>query len=621
MSREEKREQEKKKKAKYGMCSNVAYMLKRSWREARWIPFLFILLALLTLAENLLHLFVVPVILGELEMQASIGSLVRWILFFALGLMVTGASMNYIRLNTMCGKIEIRCGMMMDIHDKVCRTAYVNLDKQEFIQEREKAHRAVQDNYSAAEYVWETLSELLQNCLGFAVYLMLMTKMEWWIVAVTVITAVVSYDLTIWANRQEYANSEKEGAILGKLGYLKERTQDRIFAKDVRIFGMGEWLKSLHGQQLEKLYGYYKDSTKRYMQRHLAEALLAFLRNGIAYWYLIRAVLAGGIGVAEFLLLFSAVSGFSAWVSGILTSAAELHRQSQQISAVREFTEYEEPYAFENGKKLEPVPNRRYELELRDVSFRYPAAEKETISHMNLKIREGEKLAIVGVNGAGKTTLVKLLCGFYDPSEGQVLLNGQDIRQYNRRDYYKLFSAVFQEFSLLAGSVAMNVAQTDEEIDMARVQRCIEKAGLREKVEGMSGGYETNLNKEVYEDAAELSGGELQRLMLARALYKNGSITILDEPTAALDPLAERDMYQRYDELVGNGTSVYISHRLASTRFCDRVILMENGQIMEEGSHEQLLAAGGKYAALFEVQSRYYREDGGQQEGGMQHGE
>ena len=227
---------------------------------------------------------------------------------------------------------------------------------------------------------------------------------------------------------------------------------------------------------------------------------------------------------------------------------------------------------------------------------------------MDLTIHHGENLAIVGLNGAGKTTLVKLLCGFLDPTEGRVLLNGQDIRQYDRRDYYKLFAAVFQDFSVLSATMAENVAQTRTGIDEARVRVCLEQAGLTEKVRSLPKGLETQVGRDVYEDGIELSGGQTQRLMLARALYKNAPVLVLDEPTAALDPIAEDDIYQKYNEMTKGRTSLFISHRLASTRFCDRILYLKDGRVAEEGTHEQLLKQGGGYAQLFEVQSQYYRE-------------
>jgi ATP-binding cassette subfamily B protein len=195
-----------------------------------------------------------------------------------------------------------------------------------------------------------------------------------------------------------------------------------------------------------------------------------------------------------------------------------------------------------------------------------------------------------------------------------VLLNGQDIRQYNRRDYYLLFSAVFQQFSLLAATVAENVAQSVEKVDRERVRRCIAEAGLTEKIESLPEKYDTHLNRQVYEDAPELSGGEMQSLMLARALYKDAPVILLDEPTAALDPIAENEIYQKYSELTAGRSSVYISHRLASTRFCDRILLIENGVIAETGTHDGLMKQGGSYAKLYEIQSRYYRKGGDSRE-------
>ena len=227
---------------------------------------------------------------------------------------------------------------------------------------------------------------------------------------------------------------------------------------------------------------------------------------------------------------------------------------------------------------------------------------------LSLEIEQGEFVGLIGKSGAGKTTLIKLICGFLDPTEGRILLDGKDIRDYNRRDYYKMFSAVFQEFSLLAGTIATNVAQDSEGFDMERVKDCVEKAGLRKKIESLKDGYDTYLNREVFEDAMLLSGGETQRLMLARALYKNAPFIVLDEPTAALDPIAESEMYQKYNEMTSGKSSIYISHRLASTRFCDRIIMIADGGIGEEGTHEELLKAGGKYAELYEVQSKYYKE-------------
>ncbi len=331
----------------------------------------------------------------------------------------------------------------------------------------------------------------------------------------------------------------------------------------------------------------------------------------VAYAYLITLVLSGELSASEFLLLFSAVSGFTGWVSGILGNLHTLYKQSLEISIIRECLEYPEPFVFEEGTPLVAEEGKSYEITLENVTFRYPNAEKDTLTNINLVLHSGEKLAIVGLNGAGKTTLIKLMCGFLDPTKGRVLLNGVDIRTYNRRDYYKLFSAVFQQFSVFAGTVATNIAQTEDNIDMERVKQCIEKAGLSKKIESMPKSYETYLNREVYEDAMMLSGGETQRLMLARALYKDAPFVILDEPTAALDPIAEAEIYSKFDEIAGDKTAVYISHRLSSCKFCDEIMVFHEGTVVQQGTHTELVAKkDGKYYELWNAQAQYYTNVG-----------
>lgn len=615
---EKKQETEEKHKPKYGIVGNVCYMCRQSWKYAGRVLIIVPALAILGVADNVLQLFVVPVILEGIEKSLPLGELIKVILFFMAGKMVVSAAITYIDNNKLFAKVSIRVGIITDIHDKVNRTSYINAEKQDFIKLRERAGKATNDNRQATEAVWDTLSELIKNLLGFTIYLLLLTRMSVLIMLVTIVTAVLGYLISGkvdgWVYRQEKAKMKH----YHKLGYISGRARDREQAKDVRIFDMSKWQLKLYEQELSQLQKFYNRRSMVYFGRDMSEVFFNFLRGGIAYGYLIWQVLAGSLSVAEFLLYFSAVSGFTAWIMGILYQVATLHRQSIELSVVREFLEYEEPFTFEEGIELPVKKDAKYEIELRNVSFRYPETEKDILSGINLTLHPGEKLAIVGLNGAGKTTLIKLMCGFYDPTEGQVLLNGEDIRQFNRRDYYQHFSAVFQEISLLAGSIAVNITQ-GEAVDEIKLRSCAERAGLLQKIESLPEGFATHLNKEVYEDAVELSGGEIQRLMLSRALYKEGPVIVLDEPTSALDPLAEQDMYERYHELTRNCSSVYISHRLASTRFCDRVILLSEGGILEEGTHDELLKAGGEYARLYHMQSQYY-QSGNLEEGGAEDG-
>ena len=412
-----------------------------------------------------------------------------------------------------------------------------------------------------------------------------------------------------------YRHREEAAKPIKEMGYIRQTAAGRAHAKDIRMFGLGPWMNEVWRKSMSLFRAFLRKRESVYLWINLTDLLLTLIRNGAAYAYLLWLTLTTGMSAAEFLLYFTAASGFTQWVTGILDMFNQLHRESLDLSTVREYLEYPELFRFEDGEPLPKDLSTPCEIKLENVSFRYPKAEKDTLHHINLTIHPGEKLAIVGLNGAGKTTLVRLVCGFLDPTEGRVLLNGEDIRRYDRRAYYELFSAVFQDFSVLEASVAENVAQRVEGIDTDRVMACLDQAGLTEKVMSLPKGVATAIGRQVFEDGVELSGGQTQRLMLARALYKDGPILVLDEPTAALDPIAEEDIYRKYSGMTGGKTSLFISHRLASTRFCDRILFLEQGRIAEEGTHNELLARGGGYAKLFDVQSQYYRE------GGEHHGE
>ena len=249
-----------------------------------------------------------------------------------------------------------------------------------------------------------------------------------------------------------------------------------------------------------------------------------------------------------------------------------------------------------------------YEIECRDVSFRYPGTDTWALRHVNLKFRVGERLAVVGKNGSGKTTFIKLLCRLYDPTEGEILLNGIDIRKYSYEEYLSLFSVVFQDFKLFSFELGQNVAASVE-VDEERARACLEQAGFGTRLQELPKGLYTSLYKDFEEDGVEISGGEAQKIALARALYKDAPFLVLDEPTAALDPVAEYEVYTGFNRMVGNRTAVYISHRLSSCRFCDEIVVFDEGQIVQRGSHEALVSQeDGLYARLWNAQAQYYAE-------------
>ena len=595
---------------RYNLWQNSAYMIHLAWQKRKSVLLLCTAAAFVGVASALAELLIAPVILNKVELLAPLQELLITIGTFAAMMVLLKALIAYISMNTMFGRTDLRMHIVDSIHYKLATTSYPNTEDTYILKKLDRASKAVGGNCEATEEIWNTLTDLLRNMAGFTVYLLLLSSLNPFLAAVTAVTAVGGYLVNKRINEWGYRHRGEEAEYSKRLSYISSKAEDPEYAKDIRIFGMRSWLEDIYSSTMKLYQAFTRRREKVYIWTDAVEVLLAFLRNGIAYGYLIAMALGNALSASEFLLYFIAASGFAAWITGILSGFSTLHKQSLDISVVREFLETPEPFRFEDGRPLDADPNKPSEIQLINVSFRYPNGETDTLHNINLVIHPGEKLAVVGLNGAGKTTLVKLICGLYDPTEGEVKFNGVNIKEYNRADYYRCFAAVFQQFSLLEVTIAENVAQTDENADYARIESCLEKAGLSETVKQLPKGVNTHLGRRVYEDGIELSGGEMQRLMLARALYKDAPVILLDEPTAALDPIAENDIYRKYNEMTAGRTSVYISHRLASTRFCDRIIYLENGVIAEEGTHASLSAAGGKYAQLYEVQSRYYQKGG-----------
>jgi ABC-type multidrug transport system fused ATPase/permease subunit len=320
-------------------------------------------------------------------------------------------------------------------------------------------------------------------------------------------------------------------------------------------------------------------------------------------------VVNGSIQVDEFVLYFGAVGSFAGLVGGIFNEFISINATSLVVCDLRDYLNYPDKNNRGSGCELQDF-NLPCEIELENVSYKYEASEKDTLSDISLKIKAGEKIAIVGLNGAGKTTLIKNICGLYSPSSGSVKVNGHEVKEYNIYDYYSMFSVVFQDFHFLPVSLANTVSsKTDENTDREKVLECIRLAGLDDKINSLEKGVDSLLDKQLNENGVDLSGGEKLKLLLARAIYKNAPVLILDEPTSALDPIAESELYEKYNELTKNKTSIFISHRLASTRFCDRILYLEDGRIIENGSHDELIKLNGKYAYLFGIQSHYYKDN------------
>lgn len=595
------------KKSKAG---NVRWLMSYTLRNEPRVIYVLAATVLLSLCRSVAELLITPSVLGLIETHAPLGKLLLTVGGFALALIVISSADAYFTSIAAYPKSHLRMNLMRQATVKTVTTSYINFISADY---HRKLGQLIGRNFQGFPgifMIWDAMYTLSKSLLGFGIYLILLTPVEPLLLMIVAAASAVGYFINQRANKHSLAMMDEEGELLGRLGYINDAARSSEFSKDIRIFGMRRWFEEVHERTLRAYRAFVMKRERAYVWASAADALLTLARNALAYAFLIGKVINGELTAAEFLLCFTAISGFTIWVNDIISGTVELRRHAQSIHSIRELLDYPEVYKFADGLPLEPRNDAKYELRLENVSFRYPDTDRDIIRNLDLTVRPGEKLAIVGLNGSGKSTLVRLMCGLCDPTQGRVLLDGKDIRQYDRRDIYRHYSVVFQHILALDATVAENVAQSIDNIDRSRVAECLARAGLSEKVASLPDGIDSNLGRNILRDGEVLSGGETQRLMLARAIYREAPIFILDEPTSALDPIAESDMYRQYDSMTDGRTAVYISHRLASTRFCDRVLLLSDGSVIEEGTHDELLALGGEYARLYIMQSRYYSDGG-----------
>jgi len=602
------KERTKKEKKKYSKIGSLAWALKKLWRLDRMFVFFIFAVVPIAVVQPLLNSFFSKELIDRIGGGASFSELCRFTVSFLLPLVL---------LELLRGFINSRCRARRYYPTSIYQTEmgriyhyetdFENTEKQEYRKIHEYASGDSCQGDCALEFLWLDLSDALVNFLGIFTYASLLIVLNPIIFAVVAVVSVLSYFTTRWQPAYFEKNKHHWEKESRKRNYLQSLSENFSMAKDIKLYNLEGWLDKMMRDYQNYLLMWNKRCTLRGLFASILAGLMTFVQNGVAYVVLIGLLLAGKLTVGEFVFYFGLTGSIAGFLQGIIGSVAKLNTRAEKIAYYRDFYNY--PNTFNHGEGC-PLPTGPVTIELKDVHYRYDGAEKDTINGLNLTISAGESLALVGMNGAGKTTLIKLICGLYAPTSGEILVNGKHIHDYNIEEYYSMISAVFQDIKTIAFSMFEFVASVDLTRPTAREDAiaAMKLAEIYEKIEKLPNGIDTHLMKGIHDDSVDLSGGEMQKLVLARAIYKNGSILILDEPTAALDPIAENNLYLRYRELTEGKTSIYISHRFASTRFCDRIILLEDGVIAESGTHEELMTADGKYAEMFNVQSKYYKE-------------
>ena len=444
--------------------------------------------------------------------------------------------------------------------------------------------------------------DLLKSVLGLLVYTALVRSMNWKILAMlagmSVVSAAAAYGVTRYYEKLKDPLAEQWLTM----DYINREADNVQSGKDIRIFGLGKWIIGKYDQAIRNRRRLYFQRDIREYGSNMLDTVLDAVRDWICYIYLILQ-LSQGMRLSAFVFYLGLVSGFSEWIGLISKRLVSVRQESDSISDLRNYLalngEAETGVKLERGAGIEVV--------FEHVSYRYHGSDEEILKDVSFRLAAGEKLALVGMNGAGKTTLVKLMSGLYLPTSGTVYVNGVSTRALDRQAYFARQAAIFQEPFQTSYTIAENIA-LDETYDSEKLWDVLAQAGLDEKVQSLDRQLDTHLGKDISQEGITLSGGEMQRLLLARALYREAPLILLDEPTAALDALAETEIYQKYHSLMRGKSVLFISHRLASTRFCDRIILLAKGRIQEQGTHEELMRRQGAYYKMFQVQSKYYQD-------------
>ncbi len=604
-----------KERPKYSIFQNILFLLKDIRREHPVLILFIFTEIILSVISPVFGIYIPKIALDLVLEQAPPGRI-----FFVLGAfgLIMTLSMALSGM-TGQGKYMLYNDMRRYYQTKLFLQSlscdYRNVESMEGQTRYQKAMGTLRGgDWSGTSILLVASIDMTVSVLCFLIYSGIMSALSPIMILVLVALSLISLSATRHAQGYEHSRRDEAAECEKKLEYVIRVGSNAQFGKDMRLYHAGGWFAGIGGSLIEQSTKLANQVQNRYFASGLANAFVLLLRDGIAYAWLIHSVASGAITISEFTLYFGAITAFSGFVGRIVNSLNDLNGANLQMSDMRAFLDgTDEP---DPASPLELKSLTEYSIEFCDVCFSYEPDGAPVLDHLNLRIGAGEKVALVGVNGAGKTTIVKLLCGFYKPDFGQILIGGQEAERFRRQDRMKLFSAVFQDIYIPPFTVMENVSLcSKEDTDRERVRDCLVKAGLWEKISSQEAGIHTPMTRELTQGLV-LSGGEQQKLLMARALYKDAPILILDEPTAALDPIAESQTYEQFHEIAWDKTAIYISHRLASTRFCDRIAFLDKGAVAEEGTHEELIRRGGAYSEMFAMQSKYYQnaEGGGKNE-------
>lgn len=600
---------------KHGMFNNFVYAVKLTWQLNNQFIIAMIVVGVLSALYMLIGIYIPKIVLALVENKVTTDTMIK--VLVAVGIIILVVKL----INTKAQYVgeyawdKVYKGLVSKYLRKSFTTDFKNMENPDFLDLIERSKHAMY-NYQGISGYCRRGSNILSNIVLVVIAGAAIAVINPLIILVLVVISYFIYK--ILDSTMEWTKINFRDAMSSnfrKNYYFSSTARDFKYAKDIRLFKMQDFIEQTW-KDINTVY--YAACKKNHRKWVMCEAKMSFLRlfqNLLLYVVLIYMVLNKGMSISDFVLYIGLVASFSTAMTDMFCNMVWMNMNRMELDDFRTFMDWNEDKPdIEKGQGVSKnIGLKQFEFKFENVSFKYPGHEKYVLKNINLTIEAGSKLAVVGINGAGKTTLTKLLMRLYEPTEGRILLNGVDVKKYDRDTYFKIFAPVFQNIEIFAFPVWQNISMKPEnETDKNRTMEALERSGLDEKINKYENKIDTMLLRIFDPNGVDLSGGERQRLAMARALYQNREVLVLDEPTAALDALAEDRMYQEFNQMVKGKTAIFISHRLSSTRFCDKIVMFEDGRIIEEGTHEQLIKANGKYRNMFQVQAQYYKDKEGE---------
>ncbi|MEG0177254.1 ABC transporter ATP-binding protein [Anaerorhabdus sp.] len=593
-------------KNNYGFISNLIFSYRKLYQLQRKQIIFQIIEIIFAVLTPIIAVLIPSLIVNSLQNGITINDMVLLCFFIFIGYGFVSAINSYVSKRNFFRYISYRQLIFVEYQEKAITVPLSDWESESFKQAYYAGTHALNSNSRGVEDFHIKFTALISSIIGFIIYCGIASSLNGWIVVILIVLTLFHFSFFNKAVKDDNKITEEIiSSIYKQWEYFIKIKCDTKAAKDIRIYELGNWLLGKHHQASKKLYEGNKRIKLNYFRYEFIGIIIQFIRDILCYGYLIIQ-LKNGLDPSLFVLYIGIIIGISKWVSDIATISGNLYADSSYMNNMRYILDYK---TTENqfGENISSVDS--ISIEFKNVSFSYPESDRLILDNVSFKINHGEKVALVGINGAGKSTIVKLICGFYTPTSGIILINDMPLNDLNQKEYLKYCSCVFQDSLIMSTPICENIACVpSNKIDYTRLERVVNEAGLSDKINSLVDGYHTYIGTEINENGINLSGGEIQKVILARALYHHNALFLLDEPTAALDAIAENKVYALYDETIKYATSLFISHRLSSTKFCDKILVLSNSKITESGNHDELINLNGLYAKMFKIQSQYYEE-------------